>query len=133
MELVAIVGLLALIEYWVFLMLTGQARGRFGVAAPATAGHPIFERYFRVQMNTLEQLAIFLPALAVFAWMVSERWAVLLGLVFIVGRALYARGYIQDPAKRGPGFLLTLIANGALVLGSLVALLVRLPAILSHG
>ncbi|HKX38990.1 MAG TPA: MAPEG family protein [Burkholderiales bacterium] len=133
MELVGIVGLLALIEYWVFLMLTGQARGRFGVAAPATAGHPIFERYFRVQMNTLEQLAIFLPALGVFAWSVSEAWAVLLGVVFIVGRALYARGYIQDPAKRGPGFLLTLIANGALVLGSLVALALRLPGVLMHG
>ena len=46
MELVVIVGLLALIEYWVFLMLCGNARGRFGVAAPATTGHPIFERYF---------------------------------------------------------------------------------------
>jgi glutathione S-transferase len=126
MELVAIVGMLALLEYWVFLMMAGQARGRFGVAAPATAGHPIFERYFRVQMNTLEQLALFLPGLAVFAWAVSERWAAALGVVFIVGRALYARGYIADPAKRGPGFLLTLIANGVLVIGGLVGAVLRL-------
>lgn len=126
MELVAIVGLLALLEYWAFLVMTGQARGRFGVAAPATAGHPIFERYFRVQMNTLEQLALFLPGLAVFSWTVSERWAAAMGVVFIVGRALYARGYIHDPAKRGPGFLLTLIANGVLVIGGLVGALLRL-------
>lgn len=126
MELVAIVGLLALIEYWVFLVLTGQARGRFGVAAPATAGHPVFERYFRVQMNTLEQLALFLPGLVVFAWTVSEPWAAALGVLFIVGRAVYARGYVQDPAKRGPGFLLTFIANGILVLGGLVGAVLRL-------
>lgn len=126
MELVIIVGLLALLEYWVFLMLCGNARGRFGVAAPATAGHPVFERYFRVQMNTVEQLVIFLPALGVFAWAVSERWAAALGLLFIVGRAIYARGYVQDPAKRGPGFLLTLVANAALVLGGLVGTVLRL-------
>ncbi len=126
MELVAIVGLLALLEYWGFLMMTGQARGRFGVAAPATAGHPIFERYFRVQMNTLEQLALFLPGLAVFAWTVSPRWAAALGVVFIVGRALYARGYIADPARRGPGFLLTLLANGVLLIGGLVGAVLRL-------
>jgi glutathione S-transferase len=126
MELVVIVGLLALLEYWVFLMLTGNARGRFGVAAPAMSGHPVFDRYFRVQMNTLEQLVIFLPGLAVFAWAVSPRWAAALGVLFIVGRAIYARGYVQDPARRGPGFLLTLIANAALVLGGLIGTALRL-------
>jgi len=126
MELVVIVALLALIEYWVFLILTGQARGRFGVAAPATSGHPVFERYFRVQMNTLEQLALFLPGLGAFAWMVSPRWAAALGVLFIAGRAIYARGYIQDPAKRGPGFLMTLTANAILVFGGLVGAVWRL-------
>ncbi|HXK25728.1 MAG TPA: MAPEG family protein [Myxococcota bacterium] len=126
MELAVIVGLLALIEYWVLLMLTGQARGRFGVAAPATAGHPVFERYFRVQMNTIEQLVLFLPGLAVFSWAVSPKGAAALGLVFIVGRALYARGYVQDPAKRGPGFLLTLIANAILIVGGLIGTAIRL-------
>ena len=126
MELVAIVAGLALLEYWVFLWLCGQARGRFGVAAPATAGHPEYERYFRVQMNTLEQLVLFLPGLAGFAVFVSETFAALLGGVFIVGRALYARGYIQDPAKRGPGFLLTFLANLGLVGGALVGAVLRL-------
>ena len=71
MELVAIVAGLALLEYWVFLWLCGQARGRFNVAAPATAGHPEYERYFRVQMNTIEQLVLFLPGMLGFAVFVS--------------------------------------------------------------
>jgi hypothetical protein len=126
MELVAIVAGAALLEYWVFLMMCGQARGRFGVAAPATTGHPVFERYFRVQMNTIEQLVLFLPGLFGFAAFVSPAWAAGLGIVFVVGRAVYARGYIEDPAKRGPGFLLTFVANLALVGGALVGAIVRL-------
>ena len=126
MELVVIVAGVALLEYWVFLLLCGQARGRFGVAAPATTGHPVFERYFRVQMNTIEQLVLFLPGLFGFAVFVSPTWAAALGLVFVVGRAVYARGYIEDPAKRGPGFLLTFVANLTLVGGTLIGAIVRL-------
>jgi uncharacterized membrane protein YecN with MAPEG domain len=120
MALVAIVAALALIEYMVFMIQCGQARGRFGVAAPAQSGHPLFERYFRVQQNTVEQLVVFLPALLGFALFVSTAWAAAFGVVFIVGRALYARGYVLDPAKRGPGFLLTIASNSVLVLGTLI-------------
>jgi uncharacterized membrane protein YecN with MAPEG domain len=120
MTMVAVVASLALIEYVVILMLTGQARGRFGVPAPATTGNPSFERYFRVQQNTIEQLVIFLPALYLFASFVSESIAAALGLVFVLGRVIYARGYIEDPAKRGPGFLLTFVPNLILLLGGLI-------------
>lgn len=126
MDLVVVVAALALLEYSVFLFLCGQARGRYDVAAPATAGHPVYERYFRVQMNTIEHLVLFLPGLFGFAWYVSESWAAGLGVLFLVGRALYARGYIEDPAKRGPGFLLTLLADLTLVLGSLIGAGLRL-------
>lgn len=120
MEGVAIVAGLALLEYWVFLWQCGQARGRFGVPAPATTGHPLYERYYRVQMNTLEQLVLFLPGMVGFAHFVSESGAIALGLLFIVGRALYARAYVHDPARRGPGFFLTFLANLGLVGGTLV-------------
>ena len=120
MKLVSIVAVLALIEYLVFVVQTGQARGRYGVAAPATTGHPTFERIFRVQQNTVEQLVIFLPALFMCAHFASEKAAAALGLVFILGRALYARGYALDPAKRGPGFLLTIASNLLLMLGGIV-------------
>ena len=120
MEWVSIVAGLSLLEYWVFLWQCGQARGRFDVPAPATHGHPEYERYFRVQMNTLEQLVVFLPGLAGFAWYVSPPWAAGVGVIFLLGRALYARGYVRDPAKRGPGFLLTVVANAILLLGAMI-------------
>jgi len=125
MKSVFIVASLALVEYAVFVVMAGQARGRYGVAAPATTGHPDFERRFRVQQNTVEQLVIFLPALFLFARFVSESLAAVLGLVFIVGRALYARGYIVDPARRGPGFLLTFGANVILLLGGIVGVILE--------
>ena len=126
MEIVAIVAALALVEYIVFVILCGQARGRFGVAAPATTGNTAFERRFRVQANTVEQLVIFLPSLLLFAVYVSEPIAAALGVVFIVGRGLYARGYFVDPAKRGPGFLLTIVSNLSLLVGGLVGAIVAL-------
>ncbi len=126
MELVVIVAALALLEYTVFLLLAGQARGRAGVAAPATVGDPRYERHFRVQMNTIEQLVIFLPSLAMFAYYVSEPVAAGLGVVFIVGRAMYARAYVTDPARRGPGFGLTFLANVVLLVGGLIGAAVRM-------
>ena len=123
MKLVSIVAALALIEYSVFFLQAGKARGRYGVAAPATTGHPIFERYFRVQLNTVEQLIIFLPALFLCGYYANEVLAAALGLVFILGRALYARGYVRDPARRGPGFALTIASNFLLLLGGIVGIL----------
>ncbi|MCK6557080.1 MAPEG family protein [Candidatus Binatia bacterium] len=119
MSSVAVVALLALIEYMVFSLLTGRARLTYNVPAPATTGDPTFERYYRVQQNTVEQLVVFVPALFLFAQYASASLATLLGLVFIVGRALYARGYIAAADKRGPGFAISFIANAVLVLGAL--------------
>jgi uncharacterized MAPEG superfamily protein len=117
MEPVAIVLALALIEYFVFGLLVGRARGQYGVEAPATTGHPVFERYHRVHQNTLEQLAIFVPALWMFGVYVSAPIAALLGLVFIVGRFVYLRGYVEDPKKRSTGTLITLVAQAILLVG----------------
>ncbi len=119
MELVAIVAVLALLEYAYFGIRVSQARGRYGVKAPATAGHEIFERHHRVQQNTLEQLVTFLPALYLFAAYVSAPIAAGLGVVFLVGRAVYAQGYVADPQKRSTGFVIGLAANSVLLLGGL--------------
>lgn len=123
MDFVSFVALLALIEYLVISTLTGRARGQYGVAAPAVTGHPMFERWYRVQMNTLEQLIVFIPALFLFARYVSPRWAGLLGLVFVAGRAIYARAYVADPESRSLGFALTFIPNVLLILGALLAVI----------
>ncbi len=124
MELVAIVASLALLEFFWFLYRTGRARGTYGVEAPAVTGHPIFERHFRVQQNTLEQLMIFLPALFLFGRYVSAPIAALIGLVFLVGRLIYERSYVKDPARRGLGFLLSLGPSLILLVGGLVGALV---------
>lgn len=124
MTFAVVVALLALIEYMAIATLTGRARGTYDIKAPATTGHPVFERWYRVQMNTVEQLVIFLPAFFLFARYVSPAWAGWIGLVWIVGRALYARSYVADPETRGLGFALNFVPTAVLVLGALIGVLV---------
>lgn len=119
MEAVAVVIVLALLEYVVFAMLVGRARGLYGVKAPAISGHEIFERYFRVHQNTLELLVAFVPAVWLFGMYVDSTWAALLGLVYVVARILYLRGYVADPAKREVGFALSVLPVFVLLIGAL--------------
>lgn len=126
MELVYLTILLALLEYAVMAALVGRARGKYGVQAPATTGHPDFERVNRVHMNTLENLVLFVPAVLLFALYVSPAWAAALGFAFVVARALYAVGYLRAPEKRAVGAGLTGIVNMALLLGGLAGLVAAL-------
>jgi len=126
MEFVAIVTVLALLQYIYFAVLVGQARGKFGVNGPAVTGHPVFERYFRVQMNTLEMLVAFLPGLWLFAQYISPLWAAILGAIYLLGRFMYLRAYVADPAKRGAGFGLSMLPTLALLLGGLVGAVLAL-------
>jgi len=126
MALVHLVLVLALAEFFFFLNAVGSARRRFGVKAPATTGHETFERIFRVQMNTLEQLVIFVPSLLLFAAYVNPAIAAALGALFVIGRALYYRAYVRDPRQRELGFMLSAIPNVALLLGALVGTLLAL-------
>jgi glutathione S-transferase len=96
----------------------GRARGKYKIAAPATTGDPTFERIFRVQMNTLENVVLFLPVLWLFAAYVSEIWSAALGAVWLAARVWYAVSYQQDAAKRGPGFGLSMLVFGVLTLGA---------------
>jgi uncharacterized membrane protein YecN with MAPEG domain len=126
MQLVSLVILLALVEYIVFTWLVGRARVRYNVLAPATTGDPAFERAYRVQQNTLENLIIFVPAIWLFATYASPMWAAVLGVVFIIGRAIYAVGYLKAAEKRGPGAGITGLTNVVLVAGSLIAVVADL-------
>jgi glutathione S-transferase len=103
-----------------------RARKTFGVKAPATTGHPDFERAFRVQMNTLEWMPIFLPSLWLFAIYISDALAAAIGVVWIAGRILYIIGYSQAANKRGTGFGVQALAAMVLLLGALGAILWRL-------
>ena len=115
MAYIVIIAMLALMQFIYFSVQVGRARGRCDVAAPATTGNEEFERYFRVQQNTLEQLVVFLPALVAAATFGNEFLAAPIGLVYMIGRALYARAYVRDPGSRTIGFLLGLLANVALI------------------
>jgi uncharacterized MAPEG superfamily protein len=118
-ELVGFVIALALLQYFVFGTLVGRARGKYNVPAPATSGHPIFDRTFRVHQNTAEQLVSVVPAIWLFATYVSAPIAAGLGALFLVGRILYFRGYVADASKRGTGFAIGALAHVALLLGAL--------------
>ena len=117
MALVHVVIGLALLEFFVFGALVGRARGQYKVEAPATTGHPVFERYFRVHYNTLEQLIVFIPGMLLFGTYVSPLWASILGAVFIAGRIVYLRGYVDEPRRRSTGFGLTMLPSAVLLIG----------------
>jgi glutathione S-transferase len=125
---VALATVGALILYMFVTTRVGSARAKYGVKAPAMTGNPDFERVVRVHENTLEQLVVFLPALWLFGQYVSDRYAAVLGLVWITGRALYAWGYYQAADKRGPGFGIAILATIALVAGSLIGVVRSLLA-----
>ncbi len=116
-ELPALVTLLTVLLLFGTMFVTGKARGKYDIKAPAISGHPGFERAYRVQMNTIENTVMFLPAL----WLAATHgfgglWAGAAGLVWLVGRAWYAFAYLKDPANRGGGFIVSMLAWAALVL-----------------
>lgn len=118
--LVGIVTLLALLVYAFMAMRVGRARTKYGVPAPAVTGHPDFERDYRIQMNTLEWLPLFLASLWLFAiaWD-DDRIAAAIGLVWILGRILYLTGYARAAEARGPGFGIQALATAVLLFGAL--------------
>jgi len=126
MEWIALVSLLAIVEYQVFAFQVGLGRQKYEVVAPATTGNEIWERMYRVQVNTIEQLVVFLPSLWVFGAYVSAPVGAGLGIVFLVGRALYAVEYVKDPESRTAGFLTGYLANAVLLLGGLGGAVMKL-------
>jgi glutathione S-transferase len=122
----ALVTCLAILFYFFTTIQVSKARTAFGIKVPATSGNPDFERVFRVQMNTLEWMPIFLPSLWLFAIYVSDPGAAVLGLIWIAGRALYMTGYSQAAAKRGRGFGIQAAAAIILWVGALGAIVWRL-------
>jgi uncharacterized MAPEG superfamily protein len=115
-QLPALVTLLTVLLLFGTMWVVGHARGKYGIKAPATSGHPAFERAHRVQMNTLEQTIMFLPTL----WLAANYgfgglWAGIAGLIWLVGRVWYAAAYLKDPSKRGPGFGVSMLGWIALL------------------
>jgi len=123
MDHATLIVLLALLQYVWFTARVGLARGKYKVDAPACDGDEAWNRLFRVQQNTMEQLIVFIPAVYAFSYYMSELWMMVPGLAFIIGRFLYSAEYQKDPKTRTPGMSITLLANVVLVLGALFGLL----------
>lgn len=109
-QLPALVTLLTVLLMLGTSAVVGFARGKYGIKAPATSGHPAFERAFRVQMNTLEATLMFLPLLWLAAHYGLGAWAGIAGLVWVVGRVWYAAAYVKEASKREGGFMLGSLA-----------------------
>jgi glutathione S-transferase len=115
----ALVSLLALLVYFWISFQTATARRKTGIAAPAMTGDPLLERTIRAHYNTLEWLPIFLVSLWLFAIYWNELVAAALGVVWIVGRIMYATGYMAAAEKRSMGFLVQALATSVLLFGAL--------------
>jgi hypothetical protein len=120
MAYVDIVTALAILQFIVFGYKVGRARGRYGIKAPAIAGNEIFERHFRVQQNTLEQLIMFVPGLWMFSHYFSPYLAAAFAVVYLIGREIYAATYVKDPAKREVGYILSALPTAVLIIGALL-------------
>lgn len=121
-HLPAVVVLLTVLLQFGTVWATGHAREKYGVKAPAIDGHPAFERAWRVQMNTLESTVIFLPTLWLAVQYGYPLWAGVAGLVWVAGRVWYAVAYLQDAAKRGPGFMVSSMAWGVTLILAVIGL-----------
>jgi uncharacterized MAPEG superfamily protein len=120
---VSSIVLLAVLHFMVLGMIVGTARARYNVPAPATTGHPTFERLFRIHQNSLEMLIAFIPGVWLYGWWVSQTWATGLGIVFLAGRLLYTIQYARDPKSRTIGAMLSFLTIMILIVGDLYAVL----------
>lgn len=130
MEYVELVAIFAVLQFFFFGAMVGKARRESGLKAPAITGDEGFERMYRVQINTLETMVAFLPAL----FIAANHWPALLvaglGVVYIVGRFIYWRAYVTDPATRTVGFMLSMIPTSLLILLSIVGIVLSLVGVL---
>lgn len=123
MKYTALVTVAALVLTFMLSARVGRLRARLGVDAPAMSGAPLFDRVFRVHMNTVEQLVLFVPLLWLATSVLGDPIAAGVGAVWIVGRVVYANAYATDPARRAPGMVITLLSTGVLGLATLWGIL----------
>jgi len=107
----ALITALTVVIISIAMYFVGRARGKYQIHAPATSGHPDFDRAFRAHQNTLEQTVMFLPLLWLATIYCHEQYAAYLGYAWLVGRLWYVFGYIAEAGKRSMGFLISAIAQ----------------------
>ncbi len=126
MEAVTIVTVLALIQYYWFGVEVGKMRAKHECKAPAMSGAPEFERMFRVQQNTMEQLVMFVPALWLYASLANPLWGAGMGVIYLIGRIIYRSSYVNDPKSRSLGFMISVLPTSVMLIWVLVAAILKL-------
>jgi uncharacterized MAPEG superfamily protein len=126
MQYVELVAIIAVLQFFFFGAMTGNARRLSGLKAPAMTGDEGFERMYRVQMNTLETLIVFLPALMLAGKYWSPQLIASIGMVYIIGRFIYWRAYVTAPEKRGLGFMLSFLPTITLIVLALIGIILSL-------
>ena len=121
-----LVTLFAVGYYFFLATRVARARIKFHVELPATSGHPVFDRIFRVHVNTLEWLPTFLVPLWLCAVYLNDPTAAVLGLVWILGRVWYFVGYSKSVQGRLPGFFVQSSACGLLFIGACAGAILHL-------
>ncbi len=119
---------IALLVFFGLAANVGRARATWNVPAPASSGHPEFDKRYRVQMNTIEQLLLFIPASFMAVPVLGDPITAALCLTWSIGRIVYARLYYADPAKRGPGFGLTLLPTMIMIIAAIYGAIAVLMA-----
>ncbi|MDB6042859.1 MAG: hypothetical protein JWM63_1410 [Gammaproteobacteria bacterium] len=120
MPLVHLMIGLALAQFLFFMFAVGKARETYKVPAPATTGNAIFERYFRVQMNTLELLVVFVPSILLFGQYFGGYLAAALGVVYLIGRFVYFSSYVKEPKSRSLGYGVSVLPIMVLLVGAII-------------
>jgi uncharacterized membrane protein YecN with MAPEG domain len=114
--LTAIATLLAVLIALGTAILVARTRARVRIFPPVMTGSPELECALRVQANTVEQIVIFLPALWLAALYFQGWIPPAIGLLWCLGRVLYALGYRADkPGRREPGFIMAMLSTIALI------------------
>ena len=126
MSIIILITVALLLQYTFFAIRAGMARGKSGIQAPAMTGDENFERLLRVQMNTLEQLIITLPAMWMCAAYFNTLVAAVLGLAFLVGRFIYSAAYVNNPPTRSLGMIIGFGANMLMLLCCVIAAVIKL-------
>jgi glutathione S-transferase len=126
LSVVTLIMVLAVIEVLVLGFLVGRGRETYGVPAPATSGHPTWERLNRAHQNSIEQLVLFIPLFLAYCFNTGLRSGVLLGVLFLIARIVYAAGYTRDAERRAAGAFLTFAIQAWLAVGAVVGLVVKL-------
>ena len=124
-----IVTLLAAVLYLGMGARVGILRGKHDIKAPAIAGHPQFERAYRVHLNTAEQYIAFLPLFWI-ATLVFHAYYWLpaaFGVAFLLARLLYMRLYMAEPASRTPAAFLTMFSQLGLLILSVIGVVQAWP------